>query len=79
MIQIPESVQNHINEPMIIPMNPNLNIVNQTNIPQMIPNQQNLPLNSTIQMGLSSQLQNNPQNEDTSKILFLNFKYNLLI
>ncbi len=79
MIQIPESVQNHINEPMIIPMNPNLNIVNQTNIPQMIPNQQNLPLNSNIQMGLSSQLQNNPQNEDTSKILFLNFKYNLLI
>ena len=79
MIQIPESVQNHINEPMIIPMNPNLNIVNQANIPQMIPNQQNLPLNSNIQMGLSSQLQNNPQNEDTSKILFLNFKYNLLI
>ena len=79
MIQIPESIQNHINEPMIIPMNPNLNIVNQTNIPQMIPNQQNLPLNSNIQMGLSSQLQNNPQNEDTSKILFLNFKYNLLI
>ena len=31
-----------------------------------------MPINPNIQMGLPQQMPNNPQNEDTSKILFLN-------
>jgi hypothetical protein len=72
MLQVPEQIQNHLNDPILMPMNPNINLMNQTNIPQMLPNQQNMPINPNIQMGLPQQMPNNPQNEDTSKILFLN-------
>jgi hypothetical protein len=72
MIQVPEQNQNHLNDPLLMQMNPNLNIMNTGNIPQIIPNQQNIPINPNIQIGLPQQLPNNPQNEDTSKILFLN-------
>jgi hypothetical protein len=72
MLQVPEQIQNHLNDPLLMQMNPNLNIMNPGNIPQIIPNQQNIPINPNIQMGLPQQLPNNPQNEDTSKILFLN-------
>jgi hypothetical protein len=72
MIQVPEQIQNHLNDPLLMQMNPNLNIMNTGNIPQIIPNQQNIPINPNIQIGLPQQLPNNPQNEDTSKILFLN-------
>ena len=71
MLQVPELIQNHLNDPILMPMNPNINLMNQTNIPQMLPNQQNMPINPNIQMGLTQQMPNNPQNEDTSKILFL--------
>ena len=71
MLQVPEQIQNHLNDPILMPMNPNINLMNQTNIPQMLPNQQNMPINPNIQMGLTQQMPNNPQNEDTSKILFL--------
>ena len=71
MLQVPELIQNHLNDPILMPMNPNINLMNQTNIPQMLPNQQNMPINPNIQMGLPQQMPNNPQNEDTSKILFL--------
>ena len=71
MLQVPEQIQNHLNDPILMPMNPNINLMNQTNIPQMLPNQQNMPINPNIQMGLPQQMPNNPQNEDTSKILFL--------
>ena len=72
MLQVPEQIQNHLNDPILMPMNPNINLMNQTNISQMLPNQQNMPINPNIQMGLPQQMPNNPQNEDTSKILFLN-------
>ena len=72
MLQVPELIQNHLNDPILMPMNPNINLMNQTNISQMLPNQQNMPINPNIQMGLPQQMPNNPQNEDTSKILFLN-------
>ena len=49
-----------------------MNIINQPNMTQILPNPQNIPLNQNIQMGLPQQMVNNPQNEDTSKILFLN-------
>jgi hypothetical protein len=72
MIQVSEQIQNHLNDPLLMQMNPNLNMMNTGNIPQIIPNQQNIPINPNIQIGLPQQLPNNPQNEDTSKILFLN-------
>ena len=72
MIQVPEQIQNHLNDPLLMQMNPNLNIMNPANIQQIIPNQQNIPINPNIQIGLPQQLPNNPQNEDTSKILFFN-------
>ena len=66
MLQIPEQIS-HINDPMLMQMN---NMVNPGNLPPMMPNQQNLPINPNMQMGIP-QMQNGIQNEDTSKILFL--------
>ena len=77
MLQVPDQLQNHLNDPLLMQMNPALNLMNQGNIPQIIPNQQNIPMNQNIQMGLPQQIIKNPQNEDTSKIKF-NFN-NLLI
>ncbi len=77
MLQVPDQLQNHLNDPLLMQMNPALNLMNQGNIPQIIPNQQNIPMNQNIQMGLPQQMIKNPQNEDTSKIKF-NFN-NLLI
>ena len=57
---------------MLMQMNQNMNIMNQPNMTPILPNAQNIPLNQNIQMGLPQQMVNNPQNEDTSKILFLN-------
>ena len=72
MNQIPEPLQSTLNDTMLIQMNQNMNIMNQPNMTQILPNPQNLPLNQNIQMGLNQQMVNNPQNDDTSKILFLN-------
>ena len=71
MNQIPEHLQTHLNDNMLMQINQNMNIMNQPNMTQILPNPQNLPLNQNIQMGLPKQMINNPQNEDTSKLLFL--------
>ena len=70
MNQIPEQIQPHLNDAMLIQMNPNMNLINPPNMPQIIGNQQNLPLNQNIPIGLPQQMANNPQNEDTSKIYY---------
>ena len=72
MNQIPEHLQTHLNDTMLMQMNQNMNIMNQPNMTPILPNAQNIPLNQNMQMGLPQQMVNNPQNEDTSKILFLN-------
>ena len=72
MNQIPEHLQTHLNDTMLMQMKQNMNIMNQPNMTPILPNAQNIPLNQNIQMGLPQQMVNNPQNEDTSKILFLN-------
>lgn len=66
MLQIPEQIS-HINDPMLMQMN---NMINPGNLPPMIPNQQNLPINPNMQMGIPP-IQNGIQSEDTSKLLFL--------
>ena len=68
MNQIPEHLQTHLNDTMIMQMNQNMNIINPPNMTQILPNPQNLPLNQNMQMGLTQQMVNNPQNDDTSKI-----------
>ena len=55
-----------------------MNLLNQPTIPSSIANQQNIPLNQNISIGLQKQALNNPQNEDTSKF-FLNLNINLLL
>ena len=72
MYQIPDSIQPNLNEAILMPLNQNMNILNPSGIPQLLPNQQNLPLNQNLPIGLHQPVGNNPQNEDTSKILFLN-------
>jgi len=76
MLQVPDQLQNHLNDPLLMQMNPALNLMNQGNIPQIIPNQQNIPMNPNIQMGIPQPILKNPQNEDTSKI---NFNFNNLL
>ena len=68
MNQIPEQMQLPLNEPAMLPMNPNINLINQINKSQMIGNQSNLPLNQNIPMAAPQQMPNKQQNEDTSKI-----------
>lgn len=67
MNQIPETIQPQLNDQFPMQLNPNMNIMNQPNMASIINNQQNLPKNIQIQPGLTNQMPNNPQNEDTSK------------
>ena len=71
MQPVPAQIQNHLNDQILMQMNPNLNIMNPANIPQIIPNQQNMPVGPINPMGLQHPVQNNPPKEDTSKISFL--------
>jgi hypothetical protein len=70
MNQITDQIHPQLNDPMRLPVNPNMNLINQTNIPPLMHTQNNIPINQNI---VNQQTGNNPQNEDTSKILFLNF------
>ena len=70
MNQITDPIHPQLNDPMRLQVNPNMNLINQTNIPPLMHTQNNIPLNQNI---ANQQTGNNPQNEDTSKILFLNF------
>ena len=78
MNQITDSITSQISELKLIPTNQNMNLLNQPTIPTSIANQQNIPLNQNISIGLQKQAVNNPQNEDTSKF-FLNLNINLLL
>jgi len=70
MNQITDQIHPQLNDPMRLPVNPNMNLINQPNIPPLMHTQNNIPINQNI---ANQQTGNNPQNEDTSKILFLNF------
>ena len=70
MNQITDSITSQLNELKLIPTNQNMNLLNQSTIPSSIANQQNIPLNQNISIGLQQQAVNNPQNEDTSKFFF---------
>jgi hypothetical protein len=63
-----DQIQSQLNEQMLIQMNPNMGLIPPPNIPPLINNHQNLPIN---QIGIRQQVGNNPQNEDTSKILLI--------
>ena len=70
MNQITDPIHPQLNDPMRLQVNPNMNLINQTNIPPLMHTHNNIPINQNI---ANQQTGNNPQNEDTSKILFLNF------
>ena len=70
MNQITDPIHPQLNDPMRLQVNPNMNLINQPNIPPLMHTQNNIPINQNI---ANQQTGNNPQNEDTSKILFLNF------
>ena len=67
MTQIPEPLQLSVNEQLMSQMNPNINIINQVNFPQMMPPQLNMPINGNFQMGIPVQMNNNPHPTDQSK------------
>ena len=66
MLQIPEQIP-HLNDPMLMQMK---NMINLGNIPPLLQNQQNLPMNPIMPMGIPP-MQNGIQSEDTSKILLI--------
>ena len=75
MTQIQEPIQMLHGDPMLQQMNPNLNIMNPMNIPQMIPAPLNLPINGNFTMPIPVQIPNNIQNQqniDQSNYIFFN-------
>ena len=68
MNQIIDSIPPQLNDSMLFQMNQNMSLINQQNIPPLIQNQHNFPINPKND---NQQTGNNPQNEDTSKILLL--------
>ena len=65
MIQVPEPLQSSINA--MTKLNPNINIINQSNIPQIIPDQVNMLTNGNYQMNNSEQITNNTQNSSQNE------------
>ena len=69
MTQIQEPIEIIHNEPFMNSINSNLNFMNQMNLPQMIPQPLNMPINNNYQMNLPYPAQNNapnPQNQQNS-------------
>ena len=65
MIQVPEPLQSSINA--MTKLNQNINIINQSNIPQIIPDQVNMLTNGNYQMNNSEQITNNTQNSSQNE------------
>ena len=79
MTQIQDPIEIIHNEPFMNSINSNLNFMNQMNLPQMMPQPLNMPINNNYQMSLPYQVQNNapnPQNNDQSNYII--FKINLI-
>ena len=66
MSQLPDQLLKSANIPMIMPLGQNINLLNQVPIPQQIQNQQNLPLNQNIPMGVPGTDPKSQPNPDTS-------------
>ena len=78
MTQIQDPIEIIHNEPFMNSINSNLNFMNQMNLPQMIPQPLNLPINNNYQMSIPYQVQNNtanPQNNDQSNYIFINLNF----
>ena len=65
MIQVPEPLQSSINA--MTKLNQNINIINQSNIPQIIPDQVDMLTNGNYQMNNSEQMTNNTQNSSQNE------------
>ena len=75
MTQIQEPLHLIPTDPMIPQMNPNLNIINQINLPNMMQNPLNMPMNGNYPMAMPLQMPNNTQNLqniDSSNYIFFN-------
>ena len=78
MTQIQDPIEIIHNEPFMNSINSNLNFMNQMNLPQMIPQPLNLPINNNYQMSIPYQVRNNtanPQNNDQSNYIFFNLNF----
>lgn len=77
MTQIQDPIEIIHNEPFMNSINSNLNFINQINLPQMIPQPLNMPINNNYQMNLPYQIQNNApnQNNDQSNYIFFNLNF----
>ena len=66
MSQLPDQLLKSTNIPMMMPLAPGMNILNQVPIPQQLQNQSNLPLNQNLPMGVPGTDHKSQQNQDTS-------------
>ena len=66
MIQIPEPLQRSMNETMMPPISPTMNVLNPMSIPQIMAPQLNMPLPGSFQIGVPVQMNNTPQNNNTN-------------
>ena len=67
MSQLQDQILNPPTIPMMIPLNQNMNLLNQVPMPSQIQNQPNLPLNHNIPIGVQGPVHNS--NQDTSNYL----------
>ena len=68
MSQLPDQLLKSANIPMMMPMNPTMNILNPVGLPQPIQNPQNIPQNPNMGMGVAVPDQKSQPNQDTSNL-----------
>ena len=66
MSQLPDQLLKSANIPMRMQIGQNMNLLNQVPIPQQIQNQQNLPLNQNMVMGVPGTDPKSQPNQDNS-------------
>ena len=71
MSQLPDQLLKPTGISMMMPLNPNMTLLNQVPIPGQIPNQSNLPLNQNMAISTPGP-ENKSQPNDTSNYYFFN-------
>ena len=66
MSQLPEQLLKNASMPLMMPLNPNMNLINQVGIPQPMQVPQNIPQNPSMPISVPATDQNTQQKQDTS-------------
>lgn len=70
MTQIPEQQIDQHNNVMVQPMNNDMRLLPQVNIPPLIQSQPNMQINGNLPINVQMQMPNNQINNDTSNYFF---------